>query len=47
MGFLVLNKVVLAIALDVALVTGQLVRVMCNLHVELKMAPVITHVAPL
>ena len=36
-----MNKNAFAITLEVALVTGELVRVMCVLHVKLKMAPVI------
>ena len=47
MGLLVYNKIVLGITLEVALVTGELVRVMCVYHVKLKMAPVITHDATL
>ena len=47
MGFLVLNKTALAITLEVPLVTGELVRVTCILHVKLKMAQVITHNAEL
>ena len=43
MGLLVYDKIALAITLEVALVTGGLVRVMCVYHVKLKMAQVITH----
>ena len=45
MGFLVLNKTAFVITLKVTLVTGELVRVMCNwfveLHVEFKIVIVI------
>ena len=47
MGLLVFDKNALAITLEVALVTGELVRVMCIYHVKLKIAQVITHDAAL
>ena len=42
MGLLVYDKTALAITLEVALVTGELVRVMCVYHVKLKVAQGIT-----
>ena len=42
MGLLVYDKTALAITLEVALVTGELVRVMCFYHVLLKVSQCIT-----
>ena len=47
MGLLVFDKNTLAITLEVALVTGELVRVMCVYHMKLKVAQGITHDATL
>ena len=42
MGLLVFDKNALAITLEVALVTGELVRVICFYHVKLKVSQGIT-----
>ena len=46
-GLLVFNKNALAIILEIALVTGGLVRIMCVYHMKLKVAQGITHNATL
>ena len=41
-SFLVYVKIALAITLEIALITGELVRVMCFCHVKLKVSQVFT-----
>ena len=42
MSFLVYVKIALAITLEIALITGELIRVMCFCHVKLKVSLVFT-----